>query len=179
MVEQGLKQVMISAIDQDDLRRRVSESLVSGQSAKSSVDACNRYSARFRSSMSMDDPYHCAFLVAQRHLAVEHPAVFPIRPPDTSFVLEGPSRREAGSPARHNPFNVVGMNESRPLPPAHVVQGCAHKGGSPTDGGTDLSPANATTVWGEAGLRHPNCEEEFHADYEVEHQPRFRHRGDN
>jgi hypothetical protein len=60
--------------------------------------------------------------VAEWHFAVEHPAIFPIRPPDASFVFEDFSGREAGLPLIHNSLNVLGMNEGLPLPPSHFVQ---------------------------------------------------------
>jgi len=52
---------------------------------------------------------------------VEHPAVFS-SPADPSFVFEGFSSREAGSPLGHNPLNVFGVNISGPIPADHFIQ---------------------------------------------------------
>ncbi len=70
-------------------------------------------------SIPLDDVAVC---IAKWHFPVEHPAVISIRPPDASFVLEDFSRRKAGSPLGHNPFNVLRVNESRPIPADHFVQ---------------------------------------------------------
>src|ERR1700722_10031021 len=70
-------------------------------------------------SIPLDDVAVC---IAKWHLPVEHPAVFPIRTTDASFVLEDLSSREAGSPLGHNPLNVLRVNESRPIPAGHFVQ---------------------------------------------------------
>src|SRR5271154_5740534 len=63
-----------------------------------------------------------AALIPERHLVMEHPAVFPICAADASLVVEDLSGREAGSPFGHNPLNVFGMNESHPIPAGHFVQ---------------------------------------------------------
>src|ERR1700757_2527967 len=64
-------------------------------------------------SIPLDD---VAVRIAKWHFPVEHPAVFSIRPTDASFVLEGFSSREARSPLAQNPFNVLRVNESCPIP---------------------------------------------------------------
>src|SRR6266481_2868115 len=63
-----------------------------------------------------------AVRIAKWHFPVEHPAVFSVRPTDASFVLEGFSSREAGSPLGHNPLNVLRVNEGCPIPAGHFVQ---------------------------------------------------------
>ena len=58
--------------------------------------------------------------VAEWHLPMELPTVFPIRPAGSSFVSEFFSGRETGSPLGHNPFNLA-MNQSPTLPLGHAV----------------------------------------------------------
>src|SRR6266481_10183504 len=56
------------------------------------------------------------------HVPVEYPAVCSISSTDAGFVFEGFSGRDTGSPLGHNPFNVLRVNESRPIPAGHFVQ---------------------------------------------------------
>src|SRR6266404_8353530 len=70
-------------------------------------------------SIPLDDAAVC---IAKWHFPVEHPPVFSIRPTDASFVLEDFSSRKAGSPLGQNPFNVLRVNESRPIPADYFVQ---------------------------------------------------------
>ncbi|MGA8450990.1 MAG: hypothetical protein WB707_12225 [Candidatus Acidiferrales bacterium] len=66
--------------------------------------------------------YDVAALIPKRHLAMKHPAVFSICPPDTSLVFEDLSGREAGQPFLNNPVKIFGMNEILPIPAAHLFQ---------------------------------------------------------
>src|SRR5580698_9427626 len=61
-------------------------------------------------------------VVANRHFAVEHPAVFSVGSADARFVFEDFSARQRASPLVHNPVDVLRMNESRPIPAGHLVQ---------------------------------------------------------
>ncbi len=70
-------------------------------------------------SIPLDDVAVC---IAKWHFPVEHPTVFSIRPTDASFVFEDFSSPEAGSPLGHNPFNVLGVNDSCPIPASHFIQ---------------------------------------------------------
>src|ERR1700674_3190680 len=70
-------------------------------------------------SIPLDD---VAELIPERHLAMEHPAVFPICPANASFVLEDLSGGEAGDPLIYNPVHVLAMNEIPPIPAAHLFQ---------------------------------------------------------
>src|SRR5208283_4258138 len=56
-------------------------------------------------SIPLDD---IAALIPERHLAMEHPAVFPICPADASLVFEDLSRRKASEPPGNNSLNVLG-----------------------------------------------------------------------
>ena len=51
-----------------------------------------------------------SMFVTERHFAVQHPAIFPIRPSHARFIFEDFPTCQAGTPPVDNARNVVGMN---------------------------------------------------------------------
>src|ERR1700722_6264834 len=60
--------------------------------------------------------------IAKWRFVVVHPAVFPICATDPSFVFEDFSGCQAPAPLCHNPIKVFRVNESSPIPAAHLFQ---------------------------------------------------------
>src|ERR1700733_383589 len=67
-------------------------------------------------------PDNPAITIEQRNFAVEHPAEVPVCKADTRFKLENITGSERGAPFGHNAPDVIGMNESGPLPSSHFVK---------------------------------------------------------
>ena len=60
--------------------------------------------------------------VTQRDFAVQHPAIFPIGPPDARFIFEDFPTCQAGTPLVDNARNIVGMNRGYPFPALNVIE---------------------------------------------------------
>ena len=60
--------------------------------------------------------------IAEVHAAMKHPAIFPIRPPDTCFMLERLPRRQGRAPPFHHCCNVVGMKGRHPFPALQILE---------------------------------------------------------